>query len=162
MKYLTPFKWGRTAPSRQYEEHPIASFQRAINSLFDDFFKGFDVASVEEKLGSFNPKIDMTEDEKELQITAELPGIDEKDIEVSLLKNVLTISGEKSREKEEKSKESYFMERSYGSFKRSIQLPAEVEQEKIDAAFKKGILTISLPKAAKEVPEQKKIHIKNS
>lgn len=162
MKYLSPFRLGKAAPSSQENENPVVSFQRALNSLFDDFFKGFDLSPFEGKAGLFNPSIDMTEDDREIRITAELPGIDEKDIEVNLSKEALTIKGQKTQEKEEKGRESYYMERSYGSFQRVIQLPAEVMADKIDANFKKGVLTIKLPKAAKEIREQKKIQIKCS
>ena len=161
MRYLTPFRWGKWVPEKSQEEHPVVSFQRAVNSLFDDFFKGIDIDAQGEKFGSFNPKIDMTEDEKSIKVTAELPGIEEKDIEVNLTKNILTVKGEKAQEKEEKGKESYYMERSYGSFQRSIQLPTEIQHDKIDANFKKGVLTITLPKAEIAIQEQKKIKVKS-
>lgn len=162
MKNMAPWKWGRGVPARrEAEEHPIVSFQRAINNLFDDFFRGFDLAPFEETFGKYSPKIDMAEDEKEIKITAELPGLDEKDIEINLSKDMLTLRGEKKEEKEEKGKERYYMERSYGSFQRMISIPAEVETAKVDATFKKGVLTITLPKAAKAKESQKKIQIKS-
>jgi HSP20 family protein len=82
-------------------------------------------------------------------VSAELPGMDDEDIEVSLSRDVLTISGEKKQEKEEKGRDYYRAERSYGSFRRSIPLPAEVNADKVDAVFSKGVLTITLPKTAK-------------
>lgn len=162
MRYLSPFRFGRSNIPAKAPEHPAVAFQRALNSLFDDFFSGFETAPFDEKFGAFNPKIDMTEDEKEIKVTAELPGLEEKDIDVNLSKDILTIRGEKSQEKEEKGRETYYSERSYGSFSRSIQIPSEVEHDKIDATFKKGVLNITLPKIAKPVEQQKKIQIKSA
>lgn len=162
MRYLSPFRFTRSANVAKTSENPATTFQRALNNLFDDFFSGFEVSPFEEKFGSFNPKVDMTEDEKEIKITAELPGLEEKDIEVNLSRDILTIKGEKTQEKEEKGKETYYSERSYGSFTRTLQIPSEVEQDKIDATFKKGVLNITLPKVAKPVEQQKKIQIKSA
>jgi HSP20 family protein len=114
----------------------------------------------EGRIGAFSPKVDVTENEKEFNISAELPGMDDKDIDVSLQNDMLTIRGEKKEEKEDKGKDYYRMERSYGYFSRTIPLPVEVETDKVDAKFKKGVLTITLPKTAKAVAETKKISVK--
>ncbi|MEN6475887.1 MAG: Hsp20/alpha crystallin family protein [Syntrophaceae bacterium] len=145
---------------REPEDNPIVSFQRAINTLFDDFFRGVDFTPTEGEFMKFNPRVDMAEDDKNITITAELPGLDEKDIEINLSKDILTIKGEKKEEKEEKGKERYYMERSFGSFQRMISIPAEVDTTKVDATFKKGVLNITLPKQAKAKEAQKKIQIK--
>jgi HSP20 family protein len=161
MKYMAPWRWGKDlALRKETEDYPIATFQRAINSLFDDFFRGVDFAPLEDGLSRFNPRVDMTEDDKNVTITAELPGLDEKDIELNLSKDILTIKGEKKEEKEEKGKERYYMERSFGSFQRMISIPSEVDTTKVDATFKKGVLNITLPKLAKAKETQKKIQIK--
>ena len=131
-----------------------------MDSLFDNFYRGFDIGPFESRLGAFSPKVDVTENDKEIKISAELPGMDEKDIEVSLHNDMLTIKGEKKEEKEDKGKDYYRMERSYGSFLRTIPLPAEVETDKVEAKFKKGVLSITLPKTAKAVAETKKIAVK--
>ena len=102
----------------------------------------------------------MTEDENSIYVTAELPGLDEKEIDINLSKDSLTIKGEKREEREEKGKESYYMERSFGTFSRVIPIPVEVNPDKVEATFKKGVLNITLPKAQKEKKEQKKIKIK--
>ena len=94
------------------------------------------------------PAIDMSEDEKAYKISAELPGIDAKDIDVSVSGNTLVLKGEKRQEKEEKDKNYYFSERAYGSFQRAFELPASVDRDKISADFSKGVLTITLPKTA--------------
>ncbi|GIK40693.1 MAG: hypothetical protein BroJett011_45260 [Chloroflexota bacterium] len=114
-----------------------------------------------ESFGDFSPRVDVTENEKEVRITAELPGLEEKDIDVSLSNDVLTISGEKKAEREDKGDNYYRMERSYGSFHRSIPLPTEVDTDHCDATFKNGVLQITLPKVhLKE--SAKKITIKAS
>jgi HSP20 family protein len=162
MRYLTPFRFGRSNNVARTVEHPVVSFQRALNSLFDDFFKGFESTPFDEIPGSFNPSVDMTEDEKEIRVTAELPGLEEKDIEVNFSKDILMIKGEKKQEKEDKGKESYYSEISYGSFTRAIQVPSGVDESKIDATFKKGVLNITMPKLSKPLEQQKKIQIKTA
>lgn len=165
MKYLTPFRWTRRElpAARDYEAHPLDVFQREMNRLFDDFFKGTGLrpwAEEMEALGAFSPQMNMTEDEKSITVSAELPGMDEKDIDISLSKDSLTIKGEKKEETEQKGKESYCMERSYGSFSRVLPIPKDVNTEKAEASFKKGVLTITLPKLEKEKQSQKRIKIK--
>ncbi|HRZ77787.1 MAG TPA: Hsp20/alpha crystallin family protein [Bacteroidales bacterium] len=158
---MAPWRWGREVGLRkEAEDNPLVTFQKAINSLFDDFFHGVDFGSMDTGMAKFNPRLDMAEDDKNITITAELPGLDEKDIEINLSKDILTIKGEKKEEKEEKGKERYYMERSFGSFQRMISIPAEVDTGKVDATFKKGVLNITLPKLAKAKEQQKKIQIK--
>ncbi|HON37997.1 MAG: Hsp20/alpha crystallin family protein [Desulfomonilia bacterium] len=165
MRSLTPWRWGRRSVpvSREIETHPLDMFQREMNRLFDDFFKGFGLRPFGEEMeaaGAFYPQVDMTEDENSIYITAELPGIDEKDIDINLSRDSLTIKGEKREEREEKGKESYYMERSFGAFSRVIPIPVEVNPDKAEATFKKGVLNITLPKVEKEKKEQRKIKIK--
>lgn len=146
-------------------ELPFASLQREMNRLFDNFFGGLSPSPREplERGGaeSFIPRIDMSETDKEIKISAELPGMDENDIDVSLTKDTLTIRGEKKEDKEEKGKDYYRMERSYGSFTRNIPLPAEVTADKVEATFKKGILYITLPKTVSAIEKTKKVPIKS-
>ena len=92
------------------------------------------------------PAVDIAEKDKAYEITAELPGLDEKNIDVKVANGMLTIRGEKKEEKEEKKKDYYLSERRYGSFERRFQIPEGVESDKIEASFKKGILTVTLPK----------------
>jgi HSP20 family protein len=147
--------WKRTEAPSQEEEHalqtkdaPWMTFQQEVNRLFDQFFgesalEPFDV--FREGWGGFSPRIDAVETDRELKLSVELPGLDEKEIDVALTREVLTISGEKKQEREEKGR--YFRsERSYGAFKRSIALPCDVDTNKVDAVFRNGILTITLPK----------------
>ncbi|PYV90953.1 MAG: hypothetical protein DMG05_08590 [Acidobacteria bacterium] len=104
---------------------------------------------------SFTPRVDISESDKEFQVTAELPGMDEKNLDISLANSVLTLKGEK---KEDKRKDYYRMERSYGMFRRTI--PEGVDLEKVEAFFRKGVLTVTLPKTVEAQKERKKIPIK--
>jgi len=159
IRNLIPF--GRkSVPVKREDENPFSILRQEMDSLFDNFFQGFDVSPFEGRMGSFAPKVDVAESDKEIKITAELPGMDEKDIDVSLQNDILTIKGEKKEEKEDKGKDYYRMERSYGSFSRTIPLPIEVDTDKIEATFKKGVLNITLPKTAKAAAETKKIAVK--
>lgn len=167
MRPLTPWRWGRrnVPAGREFELAPLDAFQREMNRLFDDFFKGIGLrpfAEGTEIEGVFSPQVDMREDEHSIKVTAELPGMDEKDIDINLTKDALTIRGEKKEEREEKGKESYYMERSYGSFTRVLPVPSEIDPEKVEATFAKGVLNIVLPKVQKEKKEQKKIEIKST
>jgi HSP20 family protein len=106
------------------------------------------------------PAVDVVEKEKEYEISAELPGMDEKNIEIKLSNGTLTIKGEKKEEKEERDKDYYLSERRYGSFLRSFQVPEGVDAAKIEATFAKGVLTVKLPKSAEAQKGEKKIAIK--
>ena len=135
-------RWNRggSLPARR-EENPFLALHREMSRLFEDFWRGFDI---EPSLGlpegtSFSPRVDVEETDGEIRVTAELPGVDEKD-------DVLTLKGEKHEEREDRGRG--WRERSYGSFYRTIQLPSEVDADKVKAGYKKGILTIRLPKTA--------------
>jgi len=106
------------------------------------------------------PAVDVVESEKAYQITADVPGMDEKNIEVKVADGVMTIKGEKQEEKEEKRKDYHLQERSFGSFQRSFQLPETVDPDKIEASFKKGVLTVTLPKKPEAQKPAKKIEVK--
>lgn len=108
------------------------------------------------------PSVDIAAKEKEYEITAELPGLDEKDIEVSLSNGALTIKGEKKEEKEEKGKDYFLSERRYGSFARSFAVPEGVDVNKIEATFSKGVLKLKLPKTTEAQKNEKKIEVKPS
>lgn len=147
------------------------SMRHEMERLFDRF-SHFDLAPFGHDIERFWPhgngngmlsvSVDVAEDDKAYTITAELPGIEEKDIDVSIANDVLTLKGEKRAEKEEKSKSRYVSERAYGSFQRSFALPADVDTNKIDAKFAKGVLTMVLPKNPKAQPAVKKIKVKGA
>ncbi|MHC2582306.1 HSP20 family molecular chaperone IbpA [Bradyrhizobium diazoefficiens] len=106
------------------------------------------------------PAVDVTESDKAYEITAELPGMDEKDIEVNVANDGLIIKGEKKFEREEKQKDYYVSERRYGSFERHFGLPKDVEADKIEASFRNGVLKVTLPKTAEAQKPAKKIEVK--
>src|SRR5918997_4470734 len=163
MRDLIP--WGRseqTTPSRYREEgDPFMTLHREMNRLFDDVFRSFDVAP----FGSFGgtgrtmgwPSVEVSETDKDLRISAELPGMDEKDVEVFMADGVLTIRGEKKSEVEDK--ERAFSERTYGRFERRIPLGQDVDEDKVEAAFKNGVLTVTMPKSAQASSHVKRIAI---
>jgi HSP20 family protein len=152
--------------------HPFESLRREVDRLFDDFNGGmwrspfrrsfFDIEPFRRSEAAFGgaPAVDVIETDKAYEITAELPGMDEKNVEVKFADGVLTIKGEKQEEKEEKKKDYYLSERSFGSFQRAFQVPDGVDADKIDASFKKGVLTVTLPKSAEAQKAEKKIAVK--
>ena len=132
---------------------------------FPSVFRGFDLPSFFRGLEPFGTTgmtvpVDVKETRDEVEVTAELPGMTEKEIEVSLGDGMLTIRGEKHSEREETGRGIYFSERSYGSFQRSIELPADVDPEKVDAKFKNGVLEVHLKKAAPSEPGGRRIEVK--
>ncbi|MDR6288179.1 MULTISPECIES: Hsp20/alpha crystallin family protein [Inquilinus] len=106
------------------------------------------------------PAMDIAEGEKGYQLTAELPGLAERNIEVKLSNGTLTIRGEKAEEKEEQKQDYHLSERRYGSFQRAFPLPADVDTDKIEASFKNGVLTVVLPKTVEAIKSEKKIDVK--
>lgn len=164
MRSLSPFRWGRRNVPVSTEMTPFDLFQQEMNQLFNDFFRGFGLAPTEGTgaVSMFAPKIDMSESDNSIKVVAELPGLSDKDVEVDLSKDSLTIKGEKKEEKEEKGEQTYYAERSFGSFTRVIPLPTEVNPDKAEAKFANGVLTVNMPKMHAEKKEQKKIEIKSS
>lgn len=111
-------------------------------------------------VAGMTPAVDVAEKEKEYEITAELPGMDERNIEIKLSNGTLTIKGEKKEEKEEREKDYYLSERRYGAFTRSFRVPDGVDTAKIEASFTKGVLTVRLPKSVEAQKGEKKIAVK--
>ena len=146
------------------ESYPLSTLQRRMNRMFDDFFGDFNEWPLSGlstlKREAFIPKLDIEETDKDITLCAELAGMDEKDVEITVHEDVLTITGEKKSEHEEKEGARYLTERSYGSFSRSIALPGEVDRGKIEASFKKGVLKVKLPKVPMVETQAKKIEIK--
>jgi HSP20 family protein len=152
--------------------HPFENLRQEMNQLFDEFDRdlwmwpfrraGFGAEPFwrRELRWSGTPAVDITESDKAYEISAELPGLDEKDIEVKLVNGGLTVKGEKREEKEEKKKDYYLHERHFGSFERYFRLPDEVEADKIEASFRKGVLTLTLPKKPEAQKAEKKIAVK--
>jgi HSP20 family protein len=155
--------------------HPGATFdnlRREIDRVFESFNWGpwgfpfarraldFDLPSLRTARWDIAPAVDVTEKGSEYEITTELPGLDEKNVEVKLSNGTLTIKGEKKEEREEKQKDYQLSERSYGSFMRSFQLPEGIDESKIEAKLSKGVLTVKLPKSAEAKKKEKTINVK--
>ena len=161
--------WGRSsngnkAPTlyRGGEQSPFLALHREMNRLFDDFFRDFDsrlpaIGSSSNFMGW--PSVEISEDDRNIKVTAEVPGLEEKDIEVLLDDGVLTLRGEKRSETEDKDRQ--FSERYYGRFERLIPVGPEIEGDKVDAAFRNGVLTVTLPKTAKAKSQVKRIPVKS-
>jgi len=153
----------RTVPVRQEGEHPIQVLQQDMNRLFDEFFRGFGLTPFFSAFGEqwdvFSPRVDVVENDKTIEVSVELPGMDEKDVNVTVSRDALTVSGEKREEREDRGRNYYHMERSYGSFRRSIPLPCEINTDKAEAIFKNGVLTITLPKTT-EARAHKRIPVR--
>jgi HSP20 family protein len=152
---------GREVSVRRGEEAtPFLTLHREMNRLFDDVFRGFDIApfgsdrSFERTMGW--PNIEVNETDKQVNVIAELPGIEEKDVEVELAEGTLAIRGEKKTETEDKDR--LFSERYYGRFERRIPV-ADVEHDKVTASFKNGVLTVTLPKSPASQQKVKRIAI---
>jgi HSP20 family protein len=141
---------------------PFASLRRDMERLFEDFSRDLGWGPPATAGTAVAPRIDVSETDSEIKIEAEMPGVEEKDVEVVLSNGRLTIKGEKKQEKEEKKKDYHFVERSYGSFARSIGLPFEADPSKVQARFDKGVLTVTVPKPPEVKAKEKKIPISKS
>ena len=145
-----PFK--ELAPFRDFEK-----MRKEMDRLWDSFFEG-GLRRRTEGAVEWLPSLDIAETKNELVVKCEIPGMDPKDIDISLSDGMLTIKGEKKQEREEKEADYHLVERSYGAFTRSVQLPKEVQSDKISAFYKNGVLKITLPKS--EEVQKKEIKIK--
>lgn len=166
-----PVRNEESKTERPTEWRPFESLRREVEHLFDDFQLGawrspFGRTLFEPfrrgEVGWKTPAVDVVEKEKAYEITAELPGMDESNIDVKFSDGTLTIKGEKREEKEEKKKDFYLSERRYGSFQRSFSVPDGVDADKIEAGFKNGVLTVTLPKTPEAQKSEKKIAIKKA
>jgi HSP20 family protein len=128
-----------------------------MDRLWEAFFQGRPRRRTDE--GEWLPSVDVSETKNDLVVKAELPGMDPKDIDISLSDGHLIIRGEKKQEREEKEEDYHFIERSYGSFTRSVQLPKQVNRDKINASYKNGILKVVLPKSEEAKTKEIKIRV---
>lgn len=145
----------------------IVQLHREIDGLFENAFRGFGLAPFRSDFftpltaeGLLKPQVDIGATDKEYAITVEVPGVSEKDIKVEISGNIMTIRGEKKQEKEEKEKNYYRVERSYGSFQRVLSLPEDANQDDVKATFNKGVLTVKMPRKSLPKPDVKQIEIR--
>ncbi len=148
-KHLIPWRKKGEVAKPERVEHPIEALHREMNNLFDSFFGDFGLTpwfGASRAMGSLTPRFEVAETDDAIEVAAELPGMDEKDVRVTLDEGLLTIEGEKKAERDEKKRGVFFSERTYGRFQRSVALPAGVDESKVKATFKKGVLQVTIPK----------------
>lgn len=162
MSMLLPSLWGRADRNTV----PLRSLHQEINKIFDDFNRGFGMPGVNvddtTAISTLSPHIDVAETDKAIELSAELPGVSQDDVDVTLVDDVLTIKGEKKAEKTDEKKDYRVVERSYGSFQRSMRLPFKVDASAIEAQFTNGVLKVVLPKPPEVEAQSQKIAIKSS
>ena len=170
----TPVEVQKAAPAAANAPDAWRSFRTEMDRLFDRFAGGWGMPSLrrmfdaepafqyESSFAMPSPAVDISEDDGAYKVTAELPGMAEKEIEVVVSGDTLSIKGEKRLEKEQKEKNFHLSERSYGSFQRSFYVPDGVDRDKIAADFSKGVLTVTMPKTAKAMEQTKKIEVKSA
>lgn len=152
---LLPKSWGSGAKG----DDLFSNLHREIDRVFEDFTQGGHLP-FSGKNGKMVPRADLSESDKAFEMTIELPGVEEKDIDISLAGDMLTVKGEKKAESEKKEADFHVVERSYGRFERSVRLPCPIDEDKIDAVFRNGVLKVTLPKAPDAQTMTKKIAIK--
>jgi HSP20 family protein len=156
MKTMTLVPW------RKLDENTgLVQFEQAMNEVFDGFWPALETPASRPANGlrGWMPRLDVAETEKEIMVTAELPGLDEKNVNVNVSGDQLVISGEKLSDKDDRKKTWHRIERSYGSFQRVLPLYAEIDRNAIKASFKKGVLSVILPKTVKAQESVRKIPI---
>ena len=154
MKSLIPV--GRDSSLARTDTNPLTMLQQEVDRLFDGFSRSLSGFSPR----TLMPSIDLAETDKEIELTAELPGMEEKDVQLNVVDNHLTIRGEKKNQREEKEKDYHLVERHYGSFTRTVELPPGVNPDSIKAVMSKGVLKVTVPKPA---PAQtRKIEVKTA
>ncbi|MDW8480201.1 MAG: Hsp20/alpha crystallin family protein [Xanthomonadales bacterium] len=165
---LAPWNWFRSEGTRRPEERSaerlptsdpwraFRSLQQEMDRLFESAFRGAWPAALEGDRGWFAPALDIAEDEKSYRIELELPGLEAKDVSIELEEGVLIVRGEKKLEREEKKDRYHRIERSYGQFQRMLDLPEDADAERIEASFRNGVLTITLPKRAERAAEKRR------
>ena len=160
--HLIPHSGLRRALHRRRGVHPFALFDREVEELFDRALRGFAPPADPDadRTTWLSPRLDMREGDDGYTVTAEMPGLDEKELKLELSDGYLTIEGEKKAERDDDKGGFHLVERSFGTFKRSLQVPADVDVEGIDAAFRNGVLTVALPKKEEAKATVRKIAVK--
>jgi HSP20 family protein len=148
--------WGGWPAPAPRQQDPFAALHRELNRLFEDFWQGFGAGDLGLGREAW-PHIEIAETDNEFKVTAELPSLEQQDVEVLLGDGALTLRGEKKSEIDDKNR--HFSERRYGRFERHIPLAVEVDRDKVNAVFKNGVLTVTLPKTPQAVAQSKRIPI---
>lgn len=166
MTFLANLPWRKESPARvtrHESDHPLFSFHREMNRLFDSFFSDMSMpgqSNGERPWSGFSPAVDVAETDSTFEINAEIPGIEADDVSLSVHNGILSINGELKREDEQEDKNYYRMERCFGSFQRAIPLPDSVDEDSVDASFKNGVLRVRFKKTEVENERVKRIEVK--
>ena len=160
--WLVPHRSARSVLPTLRSGWTMGGTHGELDRLFDDIWRGIGIARAANEGGDFAPRVDISETDEEYRVTAELPGLEEKDFEISLEGDVLTLKGEKKSEHEAKGEGYTYVETSSGSFQRAFRLPVEVDPEAVKATFKNGVLTVTLPKPAEAVAQARTIPVERS
>jgi HSP20 family protein len=158
VRSILPALWGDAKGERE----PLQVLQHEIDRLFSDFTSELPILGRWNGNGRLAVRVDVAETDKALEVTAELPGVNEKEIDVALIGDMLTIKAEKKSDKEEKTKDYHIVERSYGTFERSMQLPFQADPKKIEAKFDKGVLKLVVEKPPEAQTKMQKIEVKTA
>ena len=162
LRDLTPWRKNR-ATSASDLASPFSAFQQDLDSIFGDSFPSVFSQFADENGKSILPaRVDMSESDDEIEIIADMPGMDEKDIDITFQDNVLTLKGERKSESEDKNRQFTRVERSHGTFVRRIAIPTEIQEEDIKADFSKGVLKIILPKSHDVRKSTRKIEVRST
>ncbi len=164
---LMPWNWGRSeapVPTRREDEEPMRALQTDINRAFETFWGAFNAPMMRglgdiAGFGGTAPRIEVSETDREIEVTAELPGLEEKDVTVSMTQDALTLKGERRTETEDKQRNYIYQERRYGAFQRTIPLPAGIDADQAKAVFKNGVLTVTVPKTEAAQKAAKRIEV---
>jgi HSP20 family protein len=163
---LIPWKNKREVPVRREDASGIFAIQTALNRAFDSFWRDFDLPAPDAwgngSTTAALPRVDMRENGSEVEVVAELPGMDESNVVVSVAEGVLTIRGEKQSESEKEEKGYVLRERIFGSFERVVPLPAGLDLDAVKAVFKNGVLTVTLPKTAEAREAVKRVAVRRA
>lgn len=160
MRPLLPLRGSRQDLSREESADPFLSLHREIDRIFEDFTRGGFFPPRTETAGARLPRVNLSETEAALEVEVELPGIDEKDVDLTITDDQLRVKAERKEEHEEKKKDYHLVERSFGAFERVIALPFAVDPDKAKASFVKGVLTVTLPKPPQASSRTRKIEVK--
>jgi len=147
-------------PWRRRERGGLLDLQDRINTMFSDLLRGAPAMPWTEERLEWLPAVNVSETDEEIRVTAELPGVDPGQVDISLTEDMLTIRGEKKEEHEERKRDYHRIERSYGSFTRTVRLPSAVDADKVEAVFKDGVLTIEMPKREEAKTRKVKVEVK--
>ncbi|MEL7488483.1 MAG: Hsp20/alpha crystallin family protein [Pseudomonadota bacterium] len=159
---LVPFRHRRRAPVRSKDDNPFERMHEEMDRLFDDFLPQLAGDLDRDRRGGIMASIDLSESDDALELIADLPGLEEDDIAITLRDGALVIRGERKHEHEQKEKNYYRSERAYGSFCRRIALPCDVDEERTEAKFQRGVLTIHLPKSQSAKAKERKIEVRSA